>query len=83
MSKSFAIIVDGVIGNVIVADDASWIENHPDYNQFEYVDITGLDPMPAVFWKKEGNKFIKPEILLPENLDHRVEDNWLEVEVNE
>jgi len=79
MSREWAIIVDNVIGNVIVAD-ADFLESHPDWSQFEKIDITDLDPKPAVTWKIEDGKFKKPEHVLPKP-EHIVEDEHLEIEV--
>ena len=79
MSREWAILVDNVIGNVIVAD-ADFIESHPDWSQFEKIDITDLNPKPAVTWKIEDGKFKKPEHVLPKP-EHIVEDEHLEIEV--
>ena len=80
MSREWAIIVDNVIGNVIISDE-EFLANHEDWSKFERIDITDLNPKPAVTWKLEGNKFIKPAHVLPENTDHILDDEHLEVEV--
>lgn len=79
MSREWAILVDNVIGNVIVADQ-EFIESHPDWSQFEKIDITDLDPKPGVTWKIEDGKFKKPEHVLPKT-EHIMEDEYLEIEV--
>ena len=80
MSKEWAILSGNVIGNVIVADE-DFIESHPDWSQFERIDITDLDPKPAVAWVLEDGKFKKPVGILPENPEHVLQDEYLEIEV--
>jgi len=80
MSREWAILSGNVIGNVIVADE-DFIESHPDWSQFERIDITDLDPKPAVAWFLEDGKFKKPVGILPENPEHVLQDEYLEIEV--
>jgi hypothetical protein len=80
MSREWAILSGNVIGNVIVADE-DFVESHPDWSQFERVDITDLDPKPAVAWVLEDGKFKKPVGILPENPEHVLQDEHLEIEV--
>jgi DNA primase len=79
MSKTWAILVDNVIGNVVVADQ-EFIESHPDFSQLDKIDITDYDPMPGVAWKLEDNKFIAPEHVKPK-ADHVLDDGLHEIEV--
>lgn len=49
--RNFAIIQDGVIANIIIAP-ADWAEG---------IDITGMDPMPAIGWHQdESGNFTAP-----------------------
>jgi hypothetical protein len=80
MSREWAILSGDVVGNVIVADE-DFIESHPDWSQFERIDITDLDPKPAVAWVLEDGKFKKPVGILPENPEHVLQDEYLEIEV--
>jgi hypothetical protein len=80
MSREWAILSGNVVGNVIVADE-DFIESHPDWSQFERIDITNLDPKPAVAWVLEDGKFKKPVGILPENPEHVLQDEYLEIEV--
>jgi hypothetical protein len=80
MSRYWAIIVDGVVGNIIFSDE-DFVKNHSDLGQFEHVDVTDLNPIPGVTWKYDGKKFAKSEFLLPSNKDHILDDEHLEVEV--
>jgi hypothetical protein len=82
MSRKFAILTpEKIIGNVIVADSDEFIKNHQDWSQYEYIDITGYDPEPAVLWMLIDGKFVKPEIIRPSNENHILDDKHLEVEV--
>jgi hypothetical protein len=80
MSREWAILSGNIIGNVIVADE-DFIESHPDWSQFERVDITDLDPKPAVAWVLEDGKFKKTVGILPENPEHVLQDEYAEIEV--
>lgn len=80
MSREWAIIVDNVVGNVIVADQ-DFIESHPDWSQFEKIDITDLEVKPSIAWFIEDGKFKKPADLLPTDPEHILQDKYLEIEV--
>ena len=79
MSRYWALLVDNIIGNVILADE-DFIVSHPDFSQLERIDITDYNPQPGIMWRVEGNKFVAPEHLLPSKEDHRLE-NAYEIEV--
>lgn len=73
-------MVGNTVGNIIFADQ-DFVESHPDWSQFEKIDITDLDIKPGIAWTLEDGKFKKPVGILPENPDHVVEDEYLEIEV--
>lgn len=79
MSRTWALLVDNVIGNVIVAEE-DFIESHPDFSVLDRVDITDYDPKPAIMWTLEDNKFKAPESVRPKP-EHIVPENVLEIEV--
>ncbi len=79
MSKTWALLVDNVIGNVIVADQ-EFIESHADFSQLEKIDITNYDPQPGIMWRLENNKFVAPDHVKP-NADHVLDDGLHEIEV--
>jgi hypothetical protein len=79
MSKIWALLVDNVIGNVVVADQ-EFIESHPDFSQLEKIDITDYDPMPGIAWRLQDNKFFAPEHVKPK-ADHVLDDGLHEIEV--
>lgn len=79
MSKTWALLVDNIIGNVVVADQ-EFIESHPDFSQLEKIDITDYDPQPGIMWVLENNKFIAPDSVKPK-ADHILDDGLLEIEV--
>jgi predicted RecB family nuclease len=79
MSREWAIIVDNIIGNVILADE-EFVASHPDWSQFERIDITDLNPKPGITWKIEDGKFKKSEYVLPKE-EHILQDEYLETEV--
>jgi len=79
MSKTWALLVDNVIGNVIVADQ-EFIESHADFSQLEKIDITNYDPQPGIMWRLENNKFIAPDHVKPK-ADHVLDDGLHEIEV--
>lgn len=78
MSRYWALLVDNIIGNVILADE-DFIESHPDYSDLQRIDITDYDPQPGVMWKLEDNKFVAPDHILPLE-EHRLENSY-EIEV--
>jgi len=80
MSKEWAIISENIIGNVIVADE-DFLESHPDWSQFERIDITDLNPKPGIAWILEDGKFKKPAELLPSKEEDILQDEYLEIEV--
>lgn len=80
MSREWAIIVNNVVANTIIADK-DFIESHPDFGQFEKIDITDLEIKPGIAWKIEDGKFKKPAELLPEDAQYINNDEWLEIEV--
>lgn len=80
MSRDWAIIVNNTIGNIINSD-AEFLESHPDWSQFEKIDITDLEIKPGIAWTLEDGKFKKPAGVLPENPDHIIDDEWKEIEV--
>ena len=74
MAKTWAILTpDNIIGNVVISDSDEFLKSHEDWKNFEHIDITDLDPQPAVMWKYENGKFIKPRHLLPEKEAHILE----------
>lgn len=79
MSKTWALLVDNIIGNVVVADQ-EFIESHPDFSQLEKVDITDYNPQPGIMWRLEDNKFIAPDHVKPKT-EHILDDGLLEIEV--
>jgi hypothetical protein len=80
MSKVWALLVDNIIGNVIVAEE-DFIESHPDFSGLNRIDITDYDPKPGIMWKLEDNKFLAPESIKPENVEHHLEESNYEIEV--
>ncbi len=80
MSRVWAILVDNVIGNLIVAEE-DFIESHPDFSALDRIDITDYDPQPSVMWRLEGNKFLAPDSVKPENPEHLLEESNYEIEV--
>jgi len=80
MSREWAIIAENVIGNVIIADE-DFLESHPDFSQFQRIDITDLDPKPGIAWILEDGKFKKPAALLPVKEEDVLQDEYLEIEV--
>jgi len=79
MSRIWALLVDNIIGNVVVADQ-EFIESHPDFSQLEKIDITEYDPQPAIMWRLEDGKFIAPDHVKPK-ADHVLDDGLHEIEV--
>lgn len=56
--KNYALIKDGAIQNVIVADEAFLTANYQDYT---WVDLTNLDPCPGIGWtQNEDGSFTNP-----------------------
>lgn len=81
MSRTWAILANDIIGNVIIGDE-EFIASHPDWSQFERIDITDYDPQPGIMWKLEGNKFTAPEHMRPKE-EHRGLNDFIEIEVKE
>ena len=79
MSPTWALLVDNVIGNVIVADK-EFIEAHADFSQLEKIDITDYNPQPGIMWKLQNNKIIAPDHVKPK-AEHILDDGLLEIEV--
>lgn len=80
MSRSWAILTpDNIIGNVIVADE-DFISEHPDWSEYERIDITDYNPQPGIMWELKEGKFIAPEHLRP-LAEHRGLDDYIEIEV--
>lgn len=79
MSRTWALLVDNIIGNVVVADE-EFIDSHPDFSQLEKIDITDYNPQPGIMWKLEDNKFIAPDHVKPK-ADHVLDDGLHEIEV--
>jgi hypothetical protein len=79
MSRTWALLVDNIIANVIVADE-DFIESHPDFSQLQRIDITDYDPQPAIMWTLEDNKFKIAESVKPKP-EHIVPETVLEIEV--
>jgi len=80
MSRIWALLVDNVIGNVIVAEE-DFIESHSDFSGLDRIDITDYNPQPAIMWTLEDGKFKAPESVRPKP-EHVVPENVLEIEVN-
>jgi hypothetical protein len=78
--RDWAIIVNNTVGNIVVSD-AEFLESHPDWSQFEKIDITDLEIKPGIAWTIEDGKFKKPVGVLPENPEHILDDEWKEIEV--
>lgn len=79
MSRVWALLVDNVIANVILAEE-DFIESHPDFSTLDRMDITDYDPQPGIMWKIEDNKFVAPDHLRPKP-EHVAEDAVHEIEV--
>jgi hypothetical protein len=79
MSRTWALLVDNIVGNVVVADQ-EFIEAHPDFSQLEKIDITDYNPQPGIMWTLENNKFIAPEHVKPKAA-HVLDDGLHEIEV--
>lgn len=79
MSRVWALLVDNIIGNVILAEE-DFIESHPDLSGLDRIDITDYDPQPGIMWTLEDNKFKAPESVRPKP-EHVVPSNVLEIEV--
>jgi hypothetical protein len=80
MSRTWALLVDDTIGNVIIAEE-DFIESHPDFSGLDRIDITDYNPQPAIMWTLEDGKFKAPESVRPKP-EHVVPENVLEIEVN-
>jgi len=80
MSKVWALLVDNVIGNIILAEE-DFIESHPDFSGLDRIDITDYNPQPGIMWVLEDNKFKAPESVKPAKVEHRVEESNYEIEV--
>jgi hypothetical protein len=80
MSRVWALLVDNIIGNVILADE-DFIASHPDFSGLERIDITDYDPQPGIMWILEDNKFKAPASLRPKP-EHVVPESVHEIEVN-
>jgi hypothetical protein len=61
MEQTHAVIENGYIVNVVVADQAFMDQWYPGS-----VDITGMDPMPGIGWSYDGTTFAPPEAPQPE-----------------
>jgi hypothetical protein len=79
MSLTWALLVDNIIGNVVVADQ-EFIESHADFSQLEKIDITNYEPQPGIMWRLENNKFIAPDHVKPK-AEHVLNDGLHEIEV--
>jgi hypothetical protein len=79
MSRTWAIVVNNIIGNVIVAEE-DYIASHPDLSGLDRIDITDYNPQPGIMWTLEDNKFKAPESVRPKP-GHEVSNNALEIEV--
>ena len=79
MSRTWALLVNNVVGNVIIADE-DFIESHPDFSPLDRIDITDYDPQPGIMWTLEDNKFKAPESVKPKP-EHIVPETVLEIEV--
>lgn len=79
MSPTWALLVDNVIGNVVVADQ-EFIESHPDFSGLEKIDITNYDPQPGIMWRLENNRFVAPDHVKPK-AEHVLDDGLHEIEV--
>jgi hypothetical protein len=79
MSPTWALLVDNIIGNVVVADQ-EFIESHADFSQLEKIDITNYEPQPGIMWRLENNKFIAPDHVKPK-AEHVLNDGLHEIEV--
>lgn len=79
MSRTWALLVDNIVGNVVVADQ-EFIESHPDFSQLEKIDITEYNPQPGIMWRLENNKFVAPDHVKPK-AEHILDDGLLEIEV--
>lgn len=80
MSRVWALLVDNIIGNVIIAEE-SFIESHPDFSGLDRMDITDYDPQPGIMWKLEGNKFVASDFVKPTKAEHTLEASYYEIEV--
>lgn len=79
MSRTWALIVDNIIGNVIVGEE-DFISSHPDFSGLQRIDITDYNPQPGIMWILEDNKFKAPESVKPKP-EHVVPETVLEIEV--
>jgi hypothetical protein len=79
MSRTWALLVDNIIGNVIIAEE-DFIESHPDFSGLDRIDITDYNPSPGMMWRLEDNKFIAPESVRPKP-EHVIPESNLEIEV--
>lgn len=62
MTRDFALIKDGTVQNVALAGDPpdeGWLW-HMDQQFDAVVDVTGLDPRPAIGWIYDGTTFAEP-----------------------
>jgi hypothetical protein len=60
MEQTHAVVENGFVVNVVVADQAFMDKWYPGS-----VDITGMDPMPGIGWAYDGTTFKPPEPELP------------------
>jgi hypothetical protein len=61
MEQTHAVVEDGIVANVVVADQAFMDKWYPGS-----VDITGMDPMPGIGWAYDGTTFTPPKLPPPE-----------------
>jgi hypothetical protein len=80
MSRTWALLVDNVIGNVIVAEE-DFIESHPDFSGLDRIDVTDYNPQPGIMWRLEENKFLAPDSVKPKKAEHQSEESNYEIEV--
>lgn len=55
MAKKYATLVDGIVDNIVLADE----EDYKD-PQFDWVDLTDVNPQPGSGWSYDGNVFTQP-----------------------
>ncbi len=83
MIRTWAILVDNVIGNVTDAE-LSFLNEHPDFSDLEKIDITDYNPQPGIMWRLENNKFIAPDHVKPKAAHVDLDPNAVyEIEVTE
>ena len=59
--KSWALVKDGVVVNIVAGGDKEFFESHPDYSEMQHIETTDIENKPTVGWLYEDGEFIRVE----------------------